>query len=581
MGISSASRGIGLGIKLGSVFGYRLTFGGVQGHLTITMEFSLTSLSRIADSAWFEFVLFRVDQPSAAAPFRAALDKYCKKVFAEPYMRRVIREQGLWMPFDAIEDVSGWEDFGFRFFEGQRAKSLAFNTRNGILNYPYIEPTLLHHDFTAATAAGLVELLEGCDTVECAATLTSYIADESGAPRYYEENADWNTGCRLPVNSNPGVPGRPNMAEYCYGDVDAFYGLENENTTVDGIYVDSLESFCLTLDYRGELFGVLGATPLYDKSGRPCTVFCAWTFDFLGALAAKLRAEKRASATIMANGIFNNVPHMAMYADVSGVETTWLRDGAYSALKHERMFYYRMNAFQKPYLFLQNSDFTRWTYDMTQRYMESALLYGIWPGFFSPDAATARYFKNAEAYNRDRPLFRRYMPYFRLITAQGWEPITCVAAARVEGANDTEFYAERWGGGSHGEGSGALPFYITARAESATADSSSDAAYRLAVDVASMGVAGYSPRMVFTVKEILQTNTTAVSKAAAAASSGLEFDFTFKMNTTYVFEVTGEEGESGSSSGDNNGDGSSSEQGNGVMGVAPIAFLVFVVALFF
>lgn len=150
----------------------------------------------------------------------------------------------------------------------------------------------------------------------------------------------------------------------------------------------------------------------------------------------------------------------------------------------------------------------------------------------------------------------------------------------MEGANDTEFYAERWGGGSHGEGSGALPFYITARAESATADS--DATYRLAVDVASMGVAGYIPRMVFTVKEILQTNTTAVSKAAAAAaSSGLEFDFTFKMNTTYVFEVTGEEGESGSSSGDDNGDGSSSEQGNGVMGVAPIAFLVFVVFLFF
>lgn len=510
------------------MFAYRLSFGGIQRHLTITMEFSLTSAARTANSAWFEFVLFRLDHPSAADPFRSALDKYCKSVHAEPYTSRVIRDQGLWMPFDPIEEIEGWEDFGFRFFEGQRKKSLIFNTQNGVLNYPYIEPTITHHEFLGASPSDTVEKLKACTTAECNVTLTSYIADENGDIRYYEENADWNTGCRTPVNSNPGVPGDTNMAKYILSDVDTYYGMESDNITLAGIYVDSLESFGKTLDYRRELFSILGATPIYDRNRKPCTLFAAWSFDFMGSLAERVRSKKSGS-TIMSNGIFNYVPHMALYSDVSGVETTWLRDGVYSPLGHDKMAFYRINSFKKPFLFLQNSNFRKWTYEMTQKYMEFSLLYGIWPGFFSADAATDRYFDNPEVYNRDRPLFRRYVPYFRLVTKQGWEPMTCVSRAMVSGAGNATFYAERWGGskGSDGSADYVIPFYITARVEGAD---KSAVKYNVSMDLGCMGWEDYKS-VTFDVKEILQTNSTVVKDGK------LEFAFSFEKNTTYVFRV--------------------------------------------
>ena len=527
-GISSAKAGIGIGIKLGSVFAYRLTFGGVQRHLTISMEFSLTSKSRIANSAWFEFVIFKLDAPSEANPFRAALDKYGKKIFAEPYMKRVILDQGLWMPFDSIEDVEGWEDFGFRFYEGQKKSALIFGTKNNILNYPYIEPTLVHLAFTPTSHADLVEKLNACSESDCEIGKTSYILDENGNYRSREEKEGWNEGCEMPVNSHPDVPGETNRAKVSLKEVDDFYKMESDNITHAGIYVDSVESAGNKLDYRSELFYLLGVTPIYDGNRRPCTMASSWTFEFMGALAKKLRTEKRSNATIMSNGIYNYFSHMAMYSDVSGVETTWLESSRYTQLAHKYMSFYRFTAFQKPYLFLQNANFKKWTYDMTQKYMEASLLYGIWPGFFSADADSNRYFTNPDLYNRDRPLFKRYIPAFKLVTKQGWEPLTCVTYAQKTEDTSATFYAERWGGGSGKDAKSGLHFYVTARVEGT---SSKDVKYNVGVDFACMGAKKFGSSL-YTVKEVFQNN------AVVLSNKKLSFDFTFKTNITYVFEVT-------------------------------------------
>ena len=50
---------------------------------------------------------------------------------------------------------------------------------------------------------------------------------------------------------------------------------------------------------------------------------------------------------------------------------------------------------------------------MTERYMQICLFYGMFPGFFSENAATNCYFANPAWYNRDRQLFSRYMPIIR------------------------------------------------------------------------------------------------------------------------------------------------------------------------
>jgi hypothetical protein len=54
---------------------------------------------------------------------------------------------------------------------------------------------------------------------------------------------------------------------------------------------------------------------------------------------------------------------------------------------------------------------------------------GMWPGYFSGNAASFPYFRNATWYNRDRPLFQRYIPVLREINRAGWEPVTFATVA--------------------------------------------------------------------------------------------------------------------------------------------------------
>ena len=55
--------------------------------------------------------------------------------------------------------------------------------------------------------------------------------------------------------------------------------------------------------------------------------------------------------------------------------------------------------------------------------MQRTLAYGIFPGFFSPNASRGHYFSRPELYNRDRPLFKKYIPLCRMISEAGWRPL--------------------------------------------------------------------------------------------------------------------------------------------------------------
>ena len=47
--------------------------------------------------------------------------------------------------------------------------------------------------------------------------------------------------------------------------------------------------------------------------------------------------------------------------------------------------------------------------------MKRSLAYGCFPGFFSHNAAEGHYFTRPELYDRDRPLFRKYVPLCKLV----------------------------------------------------------------------------------------------------------------------------------------------------------------------
>ena len=71
--------------------------------------------------------------------------------------------------------------------------------------------------------------------------------------------------------------------------------------------------------------------------------------------------------------------------------------------------------------------------------MKRCLAYGMFPGFFSHNASQGHYFTRPELYDRDRPLFKKYVPLCKLVAEAGWEPIT---RAR---SDDEHVYVERFG----------------------------------------------------------------------------------------------------------------------------------------
>jgi len=94
---------------------------------------------------------------------------------------------------------------------------------------------------------------------------------------------------------------------------------------------------------------------------------------------------------------------------------------------------------QKPYCLLMNTEFDKFTSPLVEKYFQRSLFYGIFPSMFSADAANHPYWDNPKWYERDRPLFRRYLPILRELSTAGWEPVT---EARSGNPN---VYVERFG----------------------------------------------------------------------------------------------------------------------------------------
>ena len=86
-----------------------------------------------------------------------------------------------------------------------------------------------------------------------------------------------------------------------------------------------------------------------------------------------------------------------------------------------------------------NTDFSNFSNAMVERYMRICLFYGIYPSMFSADASTGRYFSDPALYNRDRELFKRYVPLVQVLSKAGWE------ASSAVWSSDPAVYVERWG----------------------------------------------------------------------------------------------------------------------------------------
>lgn len=215
---------------------------------------------------------------------------------------------------------------------------------------------------------------------------------------------------------------------------DRLYGPERRGD-LDGEYVDSVEGYVTDeLDFRRDHFAAAETPLCFAPDTRRVAIFRGLiAFEYVRAIARDVHAMDK---LMMANGAPGRFCWLVPMLDVLGTETDWNPGGRWRPMSDEEMIHRRALCGGKPFCFLMNTDFGRFPPELVERYMKRALAYGMFPGFFSHNAAEGHYFTRPELYERDRPLFKKYVPLCRRVAEAGWEPITLVRTdcpkARVE-----------------------------------------------------------------------------------------------------------------------------------------------------
>lgn len=439
----ASGAGLSLGVDYTQPTHYRLDYNGSTKQLTITFELGLSPHTKVPSTGDFGFVIYGFDGDQG---FRGAFDKYMK-LFPEFYDVR-IPEQGIWMPFASISDIPDNEDFGFRFKEGDDDPvDTAYSNANDILVFHYqelgswwqsIDP---QEPQTVQTAQTERDAAAASGDEKAKMAQSAAMANSHGDPYLQWLDTPWNVGALWMINANPDLPGEINGYDMYFSDakMDARYNTTGPKP--DGEYLDTLDGWPYTLNYDEDQFAYATAPLVFSKTTeRPALhrAFSSW--EATSRLADDLHDDGR---YLMANG----TPHIySMYApwlDAMGNERNWLGAGdTFNPDDDATLSKYRTLSGAKPYLMLQNTDFTRFGNDYMQRYMERLLFYGIYPSAFSATADNAtNYWKNSAFYDRDRDLFLEYVPLVKKIAEAGWHPVT------FADAEATDVALERYGEG--------------------------------------------------------------------------------------------------------------------------------------
>jgi len=434
--VAHAGRGLALGIDMARPAFYRIGYNAVMGELFLAYDIALTPEK---PTARIRFCTFSFDP---AWGFRAALARYYEAM-PERFVSRVVRH-GLWMPFAKISAVKGWEDFGFQFKEGN--DETRWDSQHGIYTFRYTEPmtwwmampkeTPRTMEAARAEARRLAEVKK---LPEARALMTSGYHDAAGQLSARLLDTPWCNGAVWSMNSMPGIRGDVTHFQLHWNATlrQRLYG-PNGNGKLDGEYIDSSEGYVTDeLDFCRDHFAAAD-TPLCfaPETWRPAIFRGLIAFEYVRAIADDVH---RMGRMMMANGAPTRLCWLVPLLEVAGTETDWNHHGRWKPMSDADLLYRRALCKGKPFCFLMNTDFEAFSHELVVKYMKRSLAYGMFPGFFSHNASEGHYFTRPELYDRDRPLFKKYVPLCKRLSEAGWEPITLARSS------DAHVYLERFG----------------------------------------------------------------------------------------------------------------------------------------
>ena len=407
---------------------FRLVYHAGTRQFFIAFDFGLVpETAAFPGAADFGFVVYRFDP---AWGFRAAWEKHLE-IFPEHHRVRSTR-QGIWMPFTDVRTVEGWEDFGFRYHEGNN--NVPWDDEHDILSFRYTEPMTWWMSMDPAAPRTLAEALRirdeyaasggGRPREMAAVSRAAAMFGSDDRPTLTFRNEPWANGAVWSLNPNPALPATPNAATIHWNDaVKARAYAPGAVPRLDGEYLDSLEGYVTAnLNFRREHFRFTSVPLTFATDTHAPALFKGLAVhEFTRWISEDVR---RLGGLMFANGVPYRFGFLCPWLDVLGTETNWMPDGRYTPASHEQMGLWRTLAGRKPYLLLMNTDYDRFGPPWVERYFQRSLFYGMFPSMFSHNAAEDPYWRNPAWYNRDRELFRRYIPLIKQVAEAGWQPVT-------------------------------------------------------------------------------------------------------------------------------------------------------------
>ncbi len=360
---------------------------------------------------------------------------------------------GIWIPFTDPATISNVQDFGFAYHEtGGDALTRAQVSSDdslGILTFRYSEPC----DYGINLVYGMPKSAEYAQSVledaaargdnGARAVIYSGARDENGKLYAQYQDFPWLHGVKWALNNNPRFSTsieRPSAASLTYSDdlSNNQYGPDNrfKPGMMDGEYIDSLENWDL-LDYGTQAIALSSTPPTFSSLDfQPVVPLWMSQYELVAWMSSDLHGRGK---LIMANTTPVHLYSYPFLLDAMGIELDWNQEGQWSPDDDSVMNLRRTLSGQKPYLLLQNTDFSQFGTTQVQKYFERSLFYGMLPSFFSADASSNPYWENPGLYNRDRPMFQHYIPVIKSLSAAGWQP---VPYAKTDHAS---VYIERFG----------------------------------------------------------------------------------------------------------------------------------------
>ncbi len=432
--LTNGKRTICLAVPLAPPRLVRLAYYPAEQQLRAEFDFGLSTIPEhfpsCADAAVMAF------EAPAEQAFRQALAIY-HTCYPDVFERHSPR-MGIWLPFADLAPIEHPEDFGFGFHELGAVELAAEDKNHRVGSYLYTEPqshwqTNYKYEGRAQYADALAQIKEDAEKgdVYAWAVLTSGCHIENGEYQIYLEPIAWTKAVPFGLNPAPNIPttdypGWPNRAQCEMKRLSEALGwLDKPPAGLDGIYVDSIEGWSEIHNYRKEHWRVTEYPLTFSPDTKKVCLLNLWgTYAFVKALSEQLHDK---GLTLMANDMFFRYWFYAPFVDFPGREFSWFKGEAFTPLAEERFLFLRAMSGRKPYLMLMNDNFENGGH--MEQYFQRCLFYGVFPSmFYAHDGVSAAYWTTPRFYDRDRELFKKYIPLVKHVAEAGWEPLTMAHA---------------------------------------------------------------------------------------------------------------------------------------------------------